>query len=196
MHMLDELNNEKGDAAVYGLARLGGPDVIEGLKDKLRTTSGQIQYRVITCLFRLNDPLGKQLLIQQLEKFPTLAPEAAILLARDGNWDASRFLVKRLKSRYDEKEDVMAYRARAAAALVANVDPTAVSYLQDLLGVDNVPTKKLVCTLLAELAKGRLIPVLQPTLENGEADVALQACFAVVAIAKQEFRDRFLEYQQ
>ena len=196
VRMLLELNDEKGDAAIFALSRLGGQDVIDQLKDKLKTTSGQTQYRVVTCLFKLNDPLGKQIMLQQMKKFPTLAPEAALLLARDGNWDAAQFLSKRLKKLYDAKEDVMAYRAKAAAALVANADPTAVSYLQELLRSDNAGSKKLVCVLLAELGKRRLIPVLQPTIESGDADVALQACSAAVAIAKPDFRERFLEYQQ
>ena len=196
MRMLLELSDEKGNAAIFALTRLGGQDVIDQLKDKLKITSGQSQYRVVTCLYKLKDPLGKQLMIQQMEKFPTLAMDAALLLARDGNWDASQFLAKRLKKRYDEKEDVMISRAKAAAALVANADPTAVSYLQELLRSKDVNVKKEVCVLMAELGKRRLIPVLQPTIESGDADLALQACAAVVAIAKPDFRERFLDYQQ
>ena len=194
--MLLELSEDKGDAAIFALPRLGGQDVIDQLKDKLKITSGQTQYRVVTCLYKLKDPLGKQLMLQQMEKFPTLSLEAALLLARDGNWDAVQFLSKRLKKRYDEREDVMLSRAKAAAALVANADPTAVSYLQELLRSKNANVKKEICVLMAELGKRRLIPVLQPTMESAEAEVALQACSAVVAIAKPEFRERFLEYQQ
>jgi len=196
IRMLLELSEDKGDAAIFALPRLGGQDVIDQLKDKLKITSGQTQYRVVTCLYKLKDPLGKQLMLQQMEKFPTLSLEAALLLARDGNWDAAQFLSKRLKKRYDEKEDVLLSRAKAAAALVANADPTAVSYLQELLRSKNANVKKEICVLMAELGKRRLIPVLQPTMESADADLALQACSAVVAIAKPEFRERFLEYQQ
>jgi HEAT repeat protein len=125
-----------------------------------------------------------------------LAPEAALVLARDGNWDAAQFLAARLKKRYDEKEDVMAYRAKAAAALIANADPTAISYLQDLLRSKSANVQKLTCSLLAELGKRRLIPVLQPTMENIDPDVALGACSAVVAIAKPDYRERLLDYLQ
>ena len=196
MRMLVEINEEKGSAAVFALSRLGGQDVIEQLRDKLKTTSGQTQYRVITCLYRLKDPMGKQLMIKQMEQFPTLAPEAALILARDGNWDAVQYLTGRLKRRYDAKEDVMSYRARAAAALMAGADPTAVSYIQELLRSVNLNVKKQICTLMADLGKRRLIEILQPTIESDDSDLALQACSAAVAIAKPDFRKRYVECQQ
>jgi HEAT repeat protein len=196
VRMLVELNEEKGNAAIFALSRLGGQDVVSQLKDKLKTTSGQTQYRVITCLYKLKDPLGKELMIKQMKNVPTLAPEAALVLARDGDWDAVQYLTGRLKRRYDETEDVMLYRAKAAAALVANADPTAISYVQELLRSDNVNIRKQICILLADLGKKRLIPILQPTIESADADLALQACAATVAIAKPDFRERYIEYQQ
>jgi HEAT repeat protein len=131
-----------------------------------------------------------------MEQFPTLAPEAALILARDGNWDAVQYLTGRLKRRYDVKEDVMLYRARAAAALMASADPTAVSYIQELLRSDNLIVKKQICILMADLGKRRLIEILQPTIESSDSELALQACSAALAIAKPEFRERYIEQQQ
>jgi HEAT repeat protein len=197
MSMLLELNEDKGEAAVFALSRLGGQDVVKELKDKLKTSSGRSQYRVITCLYKLKDPLGKDLMIKQMRDVPTLEPEAALILARDGYWDAVQYLAGRLKRRYDDdKEDVMLYRAKAAAALVANADPTAISYVQELLRKDNANVKKHICFLLADLGKRRLIPILQATMENSDNDLALHACAAVMAIAKPDFRERYIEYQQ
>jgi HEAT repeat protein len=135
-------------------------------------------------------------MIKQMKNVPTLAPEAALILARDGDWDAVQYLTGRLKRRYDETEDAMLYRAKAAAALVANADPMAISYVQELLRSDNVNIRKQICILMADLGKKRLIPILQPTIESPDADLALQACAATVAIAKPDFRERYIEYQQ
>ena len=195
-----ELNEDKGDAASFALTLLGQSDpavkasIVEQLKDKLKTTSGQSQYRIVTVLFSVGDPQGKELLVQQFNQYPTLQPDAALLLARDGNWDAIQYLNSRLKRRYDEDEDVMRYRAMAAAALIQGSDATAVSYLQDLLRSDKVQMKKTICALIAELGKRKLIPVIQAAVENSNPDLAIQACTAVVAIAKPDFRARFVAF--
>ncbi len=200
MKMLTETDELKGEAAIFGLSRLGGPEVIEQLKAKLKDLSGQVLFRAILVLYNLGDAQGKDLLPKQMEQFPTLAPEAALVLARDGNWDAVQYLVDRLAHRYDEEVDVMTFRAKAASALIENGDTTAVSHLQELLRTDKPAVKREICSILATLGKRKLILVLQPLLEsakddNASRDLAIQAATAVVAIAKPDFRERLIEIQ-
>lgn len=196
MRMIGELNEDKGKAAVYALTTLGGDDVIDQLKAKLEvvTEQSKVRYRLALVLYNLGDPEGKKLFAREMMDSPTLAPEAALILARDGNYDAMQLLMTRLKRPYDEKYDVMSYRAEAAAALIEGGDPTAISYLQKLLRTDNKAIKKAVCRQIFELGKRNMMTVTQPAIEHSDHNVAAQACLAAVALAVPEFRDRLLLY--
>ena len=90
----------------------------------------------------------------------------------------------------------MTFRAKAAAAVIQGGDPSGASSLQDLLRVNNAGVKRTICTLLVELGKHPFIPILQSTIESSNPNIALNACTAVVAIAKPDFRQRALEFQQ
>ena len=193
LRMLVERTEEKGRAAVFALARLDGPEVIEQVKNKLTTTSGDAHFRVVLLLYKLGDPAAKKLMIATLEETPSLAPEAALVLARDNQYDGKQYLLNRLRRQASESEENLIFRAKAAAALVQGEDPTAVSSLQELLRTEKASIKKLSCQLIAELGARKLLATTQPVIENADAEVALEACCAAVAVAKSDFRQRLSE---
>ena len=193
LRMVTELKEKKGEAAIFALVRLGGADVIVQVKSLLDDATGRMRYRLVRILYELGDPLGKRLIKEESMAIPTLAPEAALVLAGDGDWDSMRLLNARLQRPFDEKEDIMFYRAEAAAVLMKGGDPTAISHLQTMLRSDEDSVKKKVCRLIIELGKRKLITLTQPVIESSNADVSLQACDAAIALARPGYRERLIE---
>jgi HEAT repeat protein len=194
MRMIGELHEAKGNAAVFGLARLGGADVTSEVKAKLQTATGLTRYRLITLLYRIEDPDAMRLLLEYGMSDPGKSLKTACALASRGDWTGRQHLVAYLKNKYfDETEVNLVNRAEAAVALVAAGDLTAISEIQKLLGVNNAAARKRICLMVAELGKRKLIPVLQPAIENADMEVAIEACTAVFAIAKPPFQGRLVE---
>lgn len=189
----DEL---KGQAAISALHALGGEDVCADVKSKLEAAQGQVRFRIALLLYKLGDPMGKELLSDEMMDVPTLAPDAALVLAKSGDWNSISFLLKRLSSRYDETTEKMLYRARAAIACYQGGDPTTQSVIQELLRVDNPEVRAQVCPMLIELGKRRVIPILQPLIESTNGEVSMNACTAVLALARPDFREKLLESQE
>lgn len=194
MRMIGELHEAKGDAAIFGLARLGGPDVLTETKAKLETATGLTRYRLILLLYKLEDADSLRLLQQEGLSDPGRALKSAAALAKRGDWTGRHYLVKFLKNKYyDETEVNLVNRAEAAVALVAAGDLTAISEIQKLLGINNAAARMRISLMIAELGKRKLIPVMQPTMENADMEVAMEACTAVFAIAKPQFQARLVE---
>ncbi|HUW62310.1 MAG TPA: HEAT repeat domain-containing protein [Candidatus Bathyarchaeia archaeon] len=194
MRMIGELHEAKGDAAVFGLARLGGPDVLSKTKAKLETATGLTRYRLILLLYKLEDPDALRLLLDEGLSDSGKALKTACALAKRGDWTGRQYLVSYLKNKYfDETEVNLVNRAQAAVALVAAGDLTAISEIQTLLSINNAAARKRICLMIAKLGKRKLIPVMQPTIENADREVAMEACTAVLAIAKPKFQARLVE---
>jgi len=192
--MIVEPTAAKGEAAIFALSRLGGDDVVEQAKALVDKEDGLARYRLSLLLYNLGDPLGQKLMLQVMADVPSLAPEAALVLARDGQWDAMQYLMVRLESRYDEEASVMSYRARAAAALVASGYTPAVSDLQEMLGADERSVKTEICNLLAALGDRRQIALMAPLIEDEDVHMALTACNAAIAMARPDFAARLTQY--
>ena len=194
MRMIGELNDAKGHAAVFGLSRLGGADVTSEVKAKLQAATGLTRYRLMMVLYKLEDPAAMQLLLDHGMTDQGKALETACVLAKRGDWTGRHYLVAYLKNKYfDETEANLVKRTEAAVAIVAAGDLTAISEIQKLLSINNPAARKRICLLVAELGKRKLIPVLQPTIENADMEVAMEACTAVVAIADLQFHARLVE---
>jgi len=192
--MINELNEQKGSAAVYGLARLNGVEVVAQAKDMLRTAKGLTRRRLILLLYKMEDPDAVELLKKEGLHDPGQALEAAAALAKRGDWDGRQYLFDYLKEEYfDETEFNLVNRAKAALALVAAGDLTATSELQQLLSINNPAARKKISLLIAEVGNRKLIPVMQPVMENADMGVAIEACTAVVAMARPQFQDRLIE---
>ncbi len=191
--MMEELNEEKGKAAVFALAKIGGEEVLNLMKSKLQQADGKVRFRVVSVLYRMGDPLGLEEVKKIFKDYPTIAPEASLVLAKNGDWEATQFLRARLTRREDASDANLVFRAENAAALLAGGDPSAMSVFQELLRTDNVKAKTRVFELFSELGATRLIPILQPSIENVDKSISLDACEAAVAIAVPQFRGRLLE---
>ncbi|HQB04208.1 MAG TPA: hypothetical protein PLY90_13070, partial [Candidatus Hydrogenedentes bacterium] len=97
--MLFELQQEKGEAAIFALTKLQDASVIEGLKFRLLEADGSNRLRIARVLFNLGDPTGIDELQHIFKTYPTLMPEVALMLAANGYWDAIQFLQTRLARR-------------------------------------------------------------------------------------------------
>lgn len=194
LNMLDDLNEDRAEAAVYGLSEFGSPEIVNAVKKLVPKAEGTPKFRMIRVLYALDDPLGKKLMVQQITEAPTLALDAAIILAKDNNYDGMRYLTEYLKKRYNDDDAVIAARARAAVALIEGGDSMAVSHLQELLRADGKPGTKLkLFSFLAKLGKRRLIPLVSAGIENPDPAVALEACAAAIASAQPAFRDKLVD---
>lgn len=196
MAMIDEPNDLKGNAAVYSLAKLGGDDIVQQLKARLGETEGIIKYRILKVLYRLKDPSALDEIRKIFKDLPTMAPKAAIILAKDGDWDATQFLRARLNRREDPTEANLIYRAQTAAALLINGDPSVLAVFQEILRSTSPKAKQTVFELFTYIDNVRLIPILQPSIENVDKVMALQACEAAATLALPAFRARIMEIRR
>ena len=192
VEMLSRRNDDVGAAAVAALSAIGGPEVVEQTKALLPDSEPLTVHRIGLVLNAAGDPKGAEILQMELTEMPTLAREAAIVLAGSGVWDGKQFLMNALKSRYDEVEEEMLFRARAAIALVKSGDPTAITHVQELLRVKKDQIRSLICIELAALGKRRQLAIVQSCVESATTDLALSAASAAVAMARPDFHERFV----
>lgn len=194
--MVQEPSDVKGDAAVFALSRLGGEEVRTEMLSLLSQTQGKVRLRIVKVLHALNDPSKNEELKRIFSDYPTLAPEIALLLAREGDWDATQFLRARLARREDPTDSNLMYRGEIAAALLASGDPTALTVFQDLLRSESMPAKMRVFELVVELGSARIIPLIQPSIENVDKGLSHAACQAAISLALPAYRARLLEIRE
>ena len=140
--------------------------------------------------------MGVTILKEEVMDVPTLAPQAAIILAREGDWEAIRYLRDRLAERYNTVQQVFLYRAKAAAALIAGGHPASVAELQALLRTEDPLVHVSVCIHIGEIGKRNLLTILHPAIESTDPNVSLAACEAAIAIAEPDFRERLIEIRE
>lgn len=196
LNMLTESSEEKGNAAVKALVMLGGDEVIEQMRMKLPESQLNGRFRIVTVLYKLGDPTGRKQLQETMENVTTLALEAAVLLAESEDEGAMSYLRRRIGERIDETEDALKLRARIASALKTGDDPSAIGVLQELLRSDMPGVKIAVTDQILELGHRNLLLIIQPTIENGDAGVALHACMAAISFAFPEYRQHLLALRQ
>ncbi len=189
--MITEPNEEKGRAAVFALSTLGGEDVIDQMHMLLPSYDGIVRLRIVMVLYWLKAPDAVSELKKILSTYPTLAPDVALVLAREGDWEATQFLRNRLQRREDPTDSNLVYRAKNAGALFANGDPTTMAVFQEVLRSESLVARKAVFDVFLELGSVRLISLLQPSIENVDREIALAAATTVVGLANPEFRKRW-----
>jgi len=191
LKIIMEISEVKGAAAVDALAHLGGQDVIDQVKAKLPSAQHRIRFRLIVLLYTLKDAEGIKLLKEESMGVPTLAPEASLLLAKEGDWAARQYLTNRIRQRFNETPENLRFHADAAVALIEGGDTTAISHLQDLLRTDNAAMRIQICGKIAALGKRRLIPIIQPIIESPDPLAAISGCMATLSMAKPDFHERY-----
>ncbi|MCK5860929.1 MAG: HEAT repeat domain-containing protein [Candidatus Hydrogenedentes bacterium] len=196
MEMLQELNEKKGEAAIFALTKLADEQVLEQLKFKLLETEGMMRFRFVRILYNLKDPQGQENLKHVFKNYPTLTPTVALLLSRENDWDATQYLRTRLSRRENPTISNLKYRAETAQALLFSGDPSAMAVFQELLRRDEPEVYNHVFELMTELGNPRLITLLQPGVETIDQDFAFGACQTVVALAKDPFRERLQLYRE
>ncbi|MCH7960182.1 MAG: HEAT repeat domain-containing protein [Candidatus Hydrogenedentes bacterium] len=209
---LSARNEEKADAAIFALAALGGEDIHQTLLKKLDTSKGIIWFRIVQVLYALEDETAQKLMVNECMRSPAFAPEASIILARNGDWSASLYLRDQLEKRRDPNRENLAYMARVAATLVSIGDLQANKTLRYLLnmtekdifarGKYSDPTYKidtlkdtqvLVCNLMSDIGDESLLPLANTAIDSPFPEVAIAACETAIAIANPEYRKRLME---
>ena len=190
--MITSANDAKGVAGVAGLIRLGGADTIEQMKILLKTAGEPQRQRYILVLHGLGDPLARKLLLETFE-MPALASSAAILLAKDGDEKATQYLRDRMRRRETPNIANQIARSQNAAALIEGGDPTAISYLQEMLGEENTVLRGTICNLITALGDRQHLTIIQPTISSQNVVDSLYACTTAVALTYGEYRRRLLD---
>jgi len=189
--MITEPNEEKGRAAVFALSTLGGDDVIEQMHVMLPSYDGIVRLRIVMVLYWLKAPDAVSELKKIFGTYPTLAPDVALILAKEGDWEATQFLRSRLQRREDPTESNLIYRAKNAGALFSAGDPTTMAVFQDVLRSESLAARKAVFDVFLDLGSVRLINLLQPSIENVNREIALAAASTVIGLADPQFRKRW-----
>lgn len=196
LELVMERDPEKGEAAIYALKRLGDASTVEQIKAQLPLATGEVHFRLARILFHFKDPLGRELMVKAMNEIPTLAPQAALCLAEQGDLNAKVFLHDRLDAREDKTKENMEYRAKAAAALILGGDPTGGAVLADLLRQEDEMIIGVVCDTVAELGRANLLTIIQPPLESANTKLAIDAALTVLALADNDFRERLVALNQ
>ena len=190
---LNERNDEKAEAVMWSILRLGGTDLREQLKLHLPQTSGMEKFRTTYLLYRLGDPDGKKLMIGLMSEMPTLQLDAAVALGQDGDVSAMDTLRQRLRRREDETEDNLINRARAAEALIKGGDPAPKGVLQELMRSSKKKVRLEVFNLVVRLNNRSMLSLMQSSIENVENPIAAEACVTAVALGNAGYRARLLD---
>lgn len=193
LDMIGASSGEKGEAAVYGLGLLGNEEVRDTLRDRLDRASGATHFRIAQVLHKLGDPAGTNVLRQTIQESPTIAEEAAIVLARDGDFEGRRYLNQQLQERYDPYPQAVVRRARMVTALIEGQDRGALSALQRLLQSDHGAADRAILSLAAQTGVRSVMPLVAPKINSGNDEVALAASMTAVAIGDPRVRQRLME---
>lgn len=210
---IPSLDKEKAEAAVFALSLLGGETVREEMQTLVDRGRGPKRFRAIRVLVAMGDKRMLEELRPENLREPIYAVEAAIILVRGGDWDATLELRDRFEKSSKTTEEALNERARIAAGLIEGGYKQAKSGLQDLLQLTppdiflsrntrNLQgakkdiiraTQITVCNLIADSGARSLMSILKPTLENQDTEVALAACEAAIAIANPTYRERLVQ---
>jgi len=203
------LSDEKAEAAVFALARIGGADVRQTLLDMKDRETGMEWFRIIRVLYALGDNQAKQLLIEDTLRQPAYQKTAAILLAQDGVLEGVEWLRDYLDTSENPNRENLVYRAQVGVALWEIGDLQARTVLQELLDTQprNVyargrtsdqeykqqvaqTVRQATCAQIGDTMDRRLLRLLQAPVESQNRETALAACSAVMQIANKDFGER------
>jgi HEAT repeat protein len=190
LNMIVGLNRGKAESAKLALIEIGGDAVISGLRERVNSTSGLAQFRLIQALYELDDPLGARLMKDESMKTPTLALAAALALAGKGDIEARDYLSKKLSARWDRIDRQYNERSEIAAVLIKGGDRSADAVLREALSSDSVLVQLHALTLIANSGARSLVDLPNAALLKPDDAVVIAACEAVVALLDPDFSSR------
>ncbi|MEK7795417.1 MAG: hypothetical protein AAB353_12850 [Candidatus Hydrogenedentota bacterium] len=202
------LTPEKAEATVRALVILGGPEVESAIEPYLEDKVRQEWFRAARALYRMGNEKGKRLM-QDALKSPAFRDDAALILAKDGDWEAQQELRKILDRPFDPSVENLVDRAKIYGVLLENGDPAGKTELLDLMQIgpdaiiyrgegkgdkekaEGVVTVQVaVCHVAAALGNRGLMAVMQIGIPAAAPKVALAACEAATAISNPEYGER------
>lgn len=192
LNMITSIDAVKAERALEALVQIGGPEVVQGLKERLPNAQGMGRYRIIEALFRLDDPLGEKLLKDEALETPALSLRASMALAAGGELEARERLQEELNERYEPLPAQMMERGRIAATLIKSGDRRNIAVLQELLSSDDDEVKIFALNQIAQLGQRNFLDLLAPAMQSPNDVVAITACETVVAIVNPAYRKRIM----
>ena len=190
---LNERNDDKANAVIWSLLRLGGDDIPAQLKLRLPQLTGVEKFRTLYVIYRLGDPEGKRMMLDLIGEMPTLAADAAVVLGGDGDVSSMDALRQRLRRREDETEANLIARAKTAAALIRGGDPSAKGVLQELVRSEKKGARATALAEIVRLNNRTMISLIQSSVENVDKATAIDAATTVIALGSTDFRNRLLD---
>lgn len=190
---LNERNDDKANAVIWSLLRLGGKDIISQLKLRLPQLHGVEKFRAIYVIYRLGDPEAKRLMLDLISDMPTLSADAAIALGSDGDVSAMDTLRQRLRRREDETEANLVTRAHVAGALIRGGDPSPKGVLQELVRSEMKPVRHAAFAEIVRLNNRTMLSLIQSSVENIDNSTAAEAATTIIALGSSDFRARLLD---
>jgi len=209
---LASITEERAEAAVAALGKFNDPEVTRRLEELLGKSDILVRYRAVRALYAQGNESAKKLLATEYMKSPAFERGAALILARDGDPDALKFLRDYMTKQWDPNADNLIFRATAALALYLNGDIQAKNQIADILAVrpnDIYASGKTqdekfkaeqvqkvqatVCVILGNAMRRDMLPLLAGPIQSSDPVVALSACRAAVQIGNREFGRRLRE---
>lgn len=190
--MIRENNRTRAVAAIQALKMLGGDDLQEQLEYIIGESKGMERFHAILALHEVAPESAKPLLQAMVTEVPTLAHEAALVLATEGDWEGTQLLRNRLGRREDPTEENLVFKARMATALFLGGDPAALAIYQELLRHDMVAPKLEAFERMIEIGDRRSFTMIQSSILSTNNEVALGACNVAAALADPAYRERLL----
>lgn len=195
LDLVMERTESKGEAAIYGLQRLGDAQTAEKVKRLVPAARGMTELRLARVLFALGDPMGREMLEEIVREMPTVADQAALALAREKVRLGIQVLESRLERRENPTVDNLRFRAKAAATLYQSGDPTQLGRLADLLRSEEPEVIDQACEEVTAMGKTGMMNLLTTTLESGDPRIVLHGACTVMALADRSFRERYNIYK-
>ncbi|MCH8204939.1 MAG: HEAT repeat domain-containing protein, partial [Candidatus Hydrogenedentes bacterium] len=206
------LTDEKAEAAVFALNRMGGDDVHKKMLEMLEKTEGLEWFRVLRVLYALGDEGAKTLMLEEALRQPAYRRTAGLLLAADGIWEGTQFLRTHLEKAEDQNLENLIYKARVASTLFLMGDFQQKILLQELVNMPleqiyargrtsdtefkrqiAVKVQRNAIDIIARMGSPDLLSLLVGPIESSGPQVAITACRAAMAIGNPEFGRRLMD---
>ncbi len=210
---LSSITEPRALAAVFSLGQFRSQDVTRRLEESLEQAEGLPRYRAISALYLQGNERARNLLATEFMKEPAYDRFAALVLARDGDPDALKFLRGFLEKPFDPNAENLIFRASAAMALYIAGDIQAKGIVTDVLNTRpgdiyaagktgdqkfkeaSVNTvQRAVCALMGNTMRRDMLPVLAGPIQSTDPTVALTACLAAMQIGNREFGKRAKDF--